>query len=77
VYSINSRKYCMRILLGDFDAKIGMECIFTLTVWNGSLHEINIDSGVKCGEICHIQKPDCQKYNVTTSQYSQIHLDTS
>lgn len=41
-------------MLGDFDAKVGFEDIFKLTDWNESLHEINIDNGVKGGKICHI-----------------------
>jgi hypothetical protein len=30
----------MKILFGDFSAKVGMEDIFKLTTGNGSLHEI-------------------------------------
>jgi hypothetical protein len=37
----------MKILLGDFNAKVGRENIFKLTIGNESLHEINNDSGVR------------------------------
>jgi hypothetical protein len=40
-------KYYMKILLGDFNAKVGREDIFKLTIGNESLHEINYDSGVR------------------------------
>jgi endonuclease/exonuclease/phosphatase family metal-dependent hydrolase len=39
-------KYHMKILLGDFNAKVGKEDIFKPTIGNESLHEINYDNGV-------------------------------
>jgi hypothetical protein len=39
-------KYHMNILLGDFNAKVGVEDIFKPTVGNESLHEISNDNGV-------------------------------
>jgi hypothetical protein len=38
-------KYHMKILLRDFNAKVGREDIFKLTIGNGSLHEISNDNG--------------------------------
>jgi hypothetical protein len=40
-------KYHMKILLGDFNAKVGREDIFKHTTGNESLYEINNDNGVK------------------------------
>jgi hypothetical protein len=40
-------KYHMKILLGDFNAKVGMEDIFKLTVGNESFHETSNDNGVR------------------------------
>jgi hypothetical protein len=40
-------KYHMKILLGDFNAKVGREDIFKLTIRNESLHEISNDNGVR------------------------------
>jgi endonuclease/exonuclease/phosphatase family metal-dependent hydrolase len=40
-------KYNFKILLGDFDAKVGREDIFKPTIGNESLHEISIDNGVR------------------------------
>jgi hypothetical protein len=40
-------KYHMKILLADFNAKVGREDIFKLTIGNGSLQEINNDNGAK------------------------------
>jgi hypothetical protein len=40
-------KYQMKILLGDFSAKVGMEDIFKPRIGNESLHEISNDNGVR------------------------------
>jgi hypothetical protein len=40
-------KYHMKILLGDFNAKVRKEDIFELTTGNASLHEISNDNGVR------------------------------
>jgi hypothetical protein len=37
----------MKILLGDFNIKVGKEDIFKPTTGNESLNEINIDNGVR------------------------------
>jgi tricorn protease-like protein len=56
-------KYYMKILLGDFNAKVRRGDIFKLTIWNERLHEISNDNGVR---VCHIQKFDFRKYHVPT-----------
>jgi hypothetical protein len=40
-------KYHMKILLGDFNAKVSREDIFKSTIGNESLHEISNDNGVR------------------------------
>jgi hypothetical protein len=40
-------KYHMKILLGDFNAKVGREDIFKPTIANESLHEMSNDNGVR------------------------------
>jgi hypothetical protein len=40
-------KYHMKILLGDFSAKVGREDIFKPTISNESLHKISNDNGVR------------------------------
>jgi endonuclease/exonuclease/phosphatase family metal-dependent hydrolase len=40
-------KYYMKILLGDFNAKVGREDIFKPTIGNESLHKISNDNGVR------------------------------
>jgi hypothetical protein len=48
-------KYLMKILLGDCNAKVGSEGIFKPTM------------GMRvCTKLSHIQKSDCQNYNVPT-----------
>jgi exonuclease III len=39
-------KYHMKILLGDFNAKVGRKDIFKPTIGNESLHEISTDNGI-------------------------------
>ena len=40
-------KYHMKILLGDFNAKLGRENIFKPTIGNESLHQDSNDNGVR------------------------------
>jgi hypothetical protein len=40
-------KYHMKILLQDFNAKVGREDIFKLTTGSESLHDISNDNGVR------------------------------
>jgi hypothetical protein len=40
-------RYDTNILLGDFNAKVGREDIFKLTIWNKISHEISNNNGVK------------------------------
>jgi hypothetical protein len=40
-------KYRMKILLGDFGAKVGKEDIFKPTVGNESLYKVSNDNGVR------------------------------
>jgi len=40
-------KYHLKILLGDFNAKVGRENIFKLTIGNESLHQDSNDNGVR------------------------------
>jgi hypothetical protein len=56
----------MKILLGDFNAKVGREDIFKLTIGNESLHEISNDNGVTVVNIT-TSKNLSQKYHVPTS----------
>ena len=47
VFYYHFPKYHMKILLGDFDAKVGRENIFKPTIGNGSLHQDSNDNGVR------------------------------
>jgi exonuclease III len=40
-------RYHLKILLGDFNAKVGREDIFKLTIGNESLHKTSNDNGVR------------------------------
>jgi hypothetical protein len=61
-------KYHMKILLGDFNAKVGREGIFKPTIANESLHEISNDNGVRLVNFA-TSKIRSQKYDVPTSQH--------
>jgi hypothetical protein len=47
----------LKILLGDFNAKLGREDIFKPTIRNVSLRQDSNDNDVREG--CHIQKSCC------------------
>jgi hypothetical protein len=40
-------KYHIKIMLGDFNAKVRREHNFKQTIWNENLHEISSDNGVR------------------------------
>ena len=46
-------KYHMKILLGDFNAKVGRENIFKPTIGQESLHQDNNDNGVRLVNLSH------------------------
>jgi hypothetical protein len=52
----------MKMLLEDLNDKVGGEDVSKITIKNENLHEIS-----KSSKLCHIQKSECQKYNVPTS----------
>jgi hypothetical protein len=62
-------KYHMKILLCDFDAKVGRGDVFKPTTANESLHEISNSNGVTVAN-CHIQRHNCQEYHVPSLQRS-------
>jgi hypothetical protein len=59
----------VKILLGDFNTKIGREDIFTPTLENESLHEFSNANGFRVVNIA-TSKYLSQKYGVPTSQHS-------
>jgi hypothetical protein len=61
-------KYHMKILLGDFNAKVGREDIFKQTTWYESLHVISNDIRATAVTWPHL-KSHSQKYDVPTSQH--------
>jgi hypothetical protein len=60
-------KYHMKILLVDFNAKVGRKHIFKTITGNESLHEISNDNEVIVGKLSHIQISCHQKYDVPTT----------
>jgi exonuclease III len=51
-------KYHTKILLGDFNAKVGREDIFKPTIRNESLHNISNNNGVRLVILPHLKTPE-------------------
>jgi hypothetical protein len=64
------RKYDMKILMDDFNAKVGRDNIFKPTMRNESSHETSDDNGVRIVNFATSKKLSCQKHNVSPSQHS-------
>jgi hypothetical protein len=62
-------KYHMKILLGDFNAKVGRENIFKPTNENESLHKNSNDNGVRIVNFA-TSKNVVVKHDVPTPKYS-------
>jgi exonuclease III len=62
-------KYHMKILLGDFNAKVGREDIFKPTIGNESLYEISNDNGVRLVNLPRIKTSESkvQSSHIATS----------
>jgi hypothetical protein len=60
----------VKILLGDFNAKVEREEVFKPTIGNESLHQISNDNIVKVISFSISKQHNCQEYNVPTSQHS-------
>jgi hypothetical protein len=63
----------MKILLGDFNAKVGRENIFKPTFGNKSLHEASNDNGVR---VLNFATSKNLIVKSTTFQHSDIHKHT-
>jgi exonuclease III len=61
-------EYHKKILLGDFNAKVGREDISKPTIWNETLHEISNDNGLTLVNFVTSGNLS-QKYVVPTSQH--------
>jgi hypothetical protein len=62
--------YDTKILLGDFNEKVGRENIFKPTIGNESLHEISNDNGVRVVNFATSKNLTVKEYNVPSSQNS-------
>jgi hypothetical protein len=56
----------MKILLGDFNAKVRMENIFEQIIGNESLHEASNDNGVRVVNFANFEKSNSQEHNIPT-----------
>jgi endonuclease/exonuclease/phosphatase family metal-dependent hydrolase len=63
----------MKVLLGDFNAKVGREDIFKPTIGNESLHGISDDNGVR---LVNIETSKNLRVKSTMFPYHKIHKYT-
>jgi hypothetical protein len=59
-------RYHMKILLGDFNAKVGRDGSFKLIIGNESLHKASNNNGVRDSKFFNFKKYNCQGHNVPT-----------
>jgi hypothetical protein len=59
----------MKILLGDFNAKVGRQEIFKPTIWNESLHEISNDNGVRL-----VNSATSKKLTVKSTMFPHLNM---
>ena len=69
----NFPKYHLKILLGNFNAKVGRENIFNSTKGNESLHQDNSDNGVR---IIHLATSKNVVVKCTIFPHRNIHKYT-
>jgi hypothetical protein len=62
--------YNMKILFGDFNAKVGREDIFKLAIGNESPHEISNDKAVRVVNFATSKNLSYQNHRVAPSQHS-------
>jgi hypothetical protein len=62
-------KYHLKILLGDFSAKVGKEDISEPTIGNESLHEISNNNRVRLVNFATSKNSRGKNYDVLTSQH--------
>jgi hypothetical protein len=63
-------KYHMKILLEDFNAEVGREDIFKLTIGNESLHAISNDNGIR---LVNFAPSETLRVKSTMFPYHNIH----
>jgi hypothetical protein len=56
----------MKILLGNFSAKVGREDTFKPITGNESLHKVSNDNGVRIVNFASSKKSNCQEHNIPT-----------
>jgi hypothetical protein len=66
-------RYHVKMLLGDFNEKVGREDIFKPTIRNENLHEISHDNGVRVVNFCQHQK----KLTVKRRMFPHRNLEVS
>jgi len=67
----------MNILLGDFNAEVGIENIFKPTIGNDSLHKESNDNGVRTVNFATSKNLAVKVYYAPALKHLYIHLDLS
>ena len=74
---ITSLTSSLKIVLGDFNAKIGHETCYKKVVGNYSLHVNMNDNGSKLIYFCNRKRSGDKKHYVSKKGHSQIYLGIS
>jgi hypothetical protein len=62
--------YHIKILLGDFNAKLGREDILKLTIGNESLHQDSNKNGVRTVPCATTKQSSYSEHDVSTTKHS-------
>ena len=60
----------MKILLGDFNAKLGKEDIFKPIIGQESLHQDSNENGVRLVNFATSKKSGCEEHDVPSPEHS-------
>jgi len=60
----------MKILLGEFNAKVGRENIFKPTIGNESLYKVSNDNGIRIVNFATSKNLVVKEHNVPTLKHS-------
>ena len=60
----------MKILLGDFNAKVGQEDIFKPTIGKECLHKTSYDNSVRLVNFATSKDLIDKKYDISTQEYT-------
>lgn len=61
--------YAVKIMVGDFNAKVGREAVYRPTIEKESLHERSNGNGLSVINFANEKESNCGKYIFSTEKY--------